>query len=621
MYFTNLTNTELEHFKGIKIQPMKMLSNHNNTFNNLFVKDNAGTACRRKIALFNCDGIRSCDDSNVVLENKGFLHDMHSDGLSHYICFENVDDDLPLVYAHWDDYPSFYTLGDSLSTEEFNAFIQLIKHGKSFTDTIELDKPETYKYGQYSFDIKGQVIDKGFLVTDTTLDNDNYITLSGNVFENSSYNLTLKVMRISDVNLLDVYENIEYKAITISLTPDVPTLIPLTNVNENDVILFDAEVNINHDKPVIHFSKILDLTVTGTWYVGDTHTLSVTFTENNTPLTSKTIKFYDGTTLLGTATTDSNGEASITHTIGYHKIYEFRAECELYNVESNIIRKQTVYKRPTLSVDGKTSVKYGEASTITGTLSYDGTGINAATIKLYDRGIQIDSTTTNSNGEYTFNLANTTVGNRNYIVAYEGNVSPYATTLRETFVLNIRKINTVFDASISRSATSNTFTITGTLTDEDGNIMANKPLSIEVKYGEYSYSRSGFSTNSNGEFTTSGDNILNFAGVATLSILYAGTTGQYNSAEQTFNVISKINTKFVNITRRKEGNQYFYNGRLVDHDDNPITDKNVIGTIGSEEQSILTGHDGGFVFVRAISTSFSVVFEEDDTYIGCIGAL
>ena len=621
MYFTNLTNTELEHFKGIKIQPMKMLSNHNNTFNNLFVKDNAGTACRRKIALFNCDGIRSCDDSNVVLENKGFLHDMHSDGLSHYICFENVDDDLPLVYAHWDDYPSFYTLGDSLSTEEFNAFIQLIKHGKSFTDTIELDKPETYKYGQYSFDIKGQVIDKGFLVTDTTLDNDNYITLSGNVFENSSYNLTLKVMRISDVNLLDVYENIEYKAITISLTPDVPTLIPLTNVNENDVILFDAEVNINHDKPVIHFSKILDLTVTGTWYVGDTHTLSVTFTENNTPLTSKTIKFYDGTTLLGTATTDSNGEASITHTIGYHKIYEFRAECELYNVESNIIRKQTVYKRPTLSVDGKTSVKYGEASTITGTLSYDGTGINAATIKLYDRGIQIDSTTTNSNGEYTFNLANTTVGNRNYIVAYEGNVSPYATTLRETFVLNIRKINTVFNASISRSATSNTFTITGTLTDEDGNIMANKPLSIEVKYGEYSYSRSGFSTNSNGEFTTSGDNIMNFAGVATLSILYAGTTGQYNSAEQTFNVISKINTKFVNITRRKEGNQYFYNGRLVDHDDNPITDKNVIGTIGSEEQSILTGHDGGFVFVRAISTSFSVVFEEDDTYIGCTGAL
>ena len=621
MYFTNLTNRELEHFKGIKIQPMKMLSNHNNTFNNLFVKDNAGTACRRKIALFNCDGIRSCDESNVVLGNKGFIHDMHSDGLSHYICFENVDDDLPLVYAHWDDYPSFYTLGDSLSTEEFNAFIQLIKHGKSFTDTIELDKPETYKYGQYSFDIKGQVIDKGFLVTDTTLDNDNYITLSGNVFENSSYNLTLKVMRISDVNLLDVYENIEYKAITISLTPDVPTLIPLTNVNENDVILFDAEVNINHDKPVIHFSKILDLTVTGTWYVGDTHTLSVTFTEDNTPLTSKTIKFYDGTTLLGTATTDSNGEASITHTIGYHKIYEFRAECELYNVESNIIRKQTVYKRPTLSVDGKTSVKYGEASTITGTLSYDGTGINAATIKLYDRGIQIDSTTTNSNGEYTFNLANTTVGNRNYIVAYEGNVSPYATTLRETFVLNIRKINTVFNASISRSATSNTFTITGTLTDEDGNIMANKPLSIEVKYGEYSYSRSGFSTNSNGEFTTSGDNIMNFAGVATLSILYAGTTGQYNSAEQTFNVISKINTKFVNITRRKEGNQYFYNGRLVDHDDNPITDKNVIGTIGSEEQSILTGHDGGFVFVRAISTSFSVVFEEDDTYIGCTGAL
>ena len=621
MYFTNLTNTELEHFKGIKIQPMKMLSNHNNTFNNLFVKDNAGTACRRKIALFNCDGIRSCDESNVVLGNKGFIHDMHSDGLSHYICFENVDDDLPLVYAHWDDYPSFYTLGDSLSTEEFNAFIQLIKHGKSFTDTIELDKPETYKYGQYSFDIKGQVIDKGFLVTDTTLDNDNYITLSGNVFENSSYNLTLKVMRISDVNLLDVYENIEYKAITISLTPDVPTLIPLTNVNENDVILFDAEVNINHDKPVIHFSKILDLTVTGTWYVGDTHTLSVTFTENNTPLTSKTIKFYDGTTLLGTATTDSNGEASITHTIGYHKIYEFRAECELYNVESNIIRKQTVYKRPTLSVDGKTSVKYGEASTITGTLSYEETGINAATIKLYDRGIQIDSTTTNSNGEYTFNLANTTVGNWNYIVAYEGNVSPYATTLRETFVLNIRKINTVFNASISRSATSNTFTITGTLTDEDGNIMANKPLSIEVKYGEYSYSRSGFSTNSNGEFTTSGDNIMNFAGVATLSILYAGTTGQYNSAEQTFNVISKINTKFVNITRRKEGNQYFYNGRLVDHDDNPITDKNVIGTIGSEEQSILTGHDGGFVFVRATSTSFSVVFEEDDTYIGCTGAL
>ena len=621
MYFTNLTNTELEHFKGIKIQPMKMLSNHNNTFNNLFVKDNAGTACRRKIALFNCDGIRSCDESNVVLGNKGFIHDMHSDGLSHYICFENVDDDLPLVYAHWDDYPSFYTLGDSLSTEEFNAFIQLIKTGESFVDSIELDKPSTYRYGVYSTDIKGQVVDKGFLVTGATLENDNYITLSGNLFEDSSYDLSLRVMRISDVNLLDVYENIEYKTINVSLTPDVPTLIPLTNVNENDVILFDAEVNINHDKPVIHFSKILDLTVTGTWYVGDTHTLSVTFTENNTPLTSKTIKFYDGTTLLGTATTDSNGEASITHTIGYHKIYEFRAECELYNVESNIIRKQTVYKRPTLSVDGKTSVKYGEASTITGTLSYDGTGINAATIKLYDRGIQIDSTTTNSNGEYTFNLANTTVGNRNYIVAYEGNVSPYATTLRETFVLNIRKINTVFNASISRSATSNTFTITGTLTDEDGNIMANKPLSIEVKYGEYSYSRSGFSTNSNGEFTTSGDNILNFAGVATLSILYAGTTGQYNSAEQTFNVISKINTKFVNITRRKEGNQYFYNGRLVDHDDNPITDKNVIGTIGSEEQSILTGHDGGFVFVRAISTSFSVVFEEDDTYIGCTGAL
>lgn len=616
MYFTNLTNKELEHFKGIKIQPMKLLSNDNTNFDNLFVRDRLTAVGWRKIALFNCDSISSADETNVVLRNKGFIHGTELE--EHYICFENNDDDLPLVYADWHDYPNFYTLGDSLSTEEFNAFIQLIKMGKSFVDSIELDKPSSYRYGVYSTDIKGQVVDKGFLVTGVTLENDNYITLSGNVFENSSYDLSLKVMRISDVNLLDVYDNISYRTINVSLTPDVPTLIPLTNVNENDVILFDAEVHISHDKPVIHFSKTLKLTLTGSGYVGDAHTLSVKFTENDTPLTNKTIKFYDDTTLLGTTTTNSDGEASINHTIAYSKRYLFRAVCELYNINSNVVLKRTIYKTPTLTAEGKTNVRYGEASTITGTLTFEETGISGATIKLYKQGTQVDSTTTNSDGEYTFNLPNTSIGNNNYTVTYEGTGSYL--TVNETFVLYVRKINTVFDASISRSPTSNTFTIAGTLLDEDGNPLGSKPLTLNVKYEGKAHTQSGYSTDSNGNFSVT-KGIDNFSGVAYFSIGYLSVSIPYELAIQNFNVISKRNTKFVNITRRKEGNQYFYNGRLVDYDDNPLIDKNVVGTIGGVQQSILTGNDGGFVFVRPTSTSFSVVFEEDDECIGCNGAL
>ncbi|MBR0471075.1 MAG: hypothetical protein IJI98_00070, partial [Methanosphaera sp.] len=96
-------------------------------------------------------------------------------------------------------------IGDSLTTEEFNAIVSLLKHNKTLIDELEISNGAiTGEYGTYTFDLESTtVVDNGILITDETLTSLETVTLSNPVFNNATYTLHLTVISMEEPNILD----------------------------------------------------------------------------------------------------------------------------------------------------------------------------------------------------------------------------------------------------------------------------------------------------------------------------------------------------------------------------------------------------------------------------------
>lgn len=214
---------------------------------------------------------------------------------------------------------NYKNIGDTLTTAELNAYASLLANCKTLNDAFKIKKGAIQgKYGKYTFDLtNAPIVDNGVLITDETLSNPITVLLE-TPSQYATYTLNLKVLRYGETSLLDEEPQSEIIPLTVELTEDTEVTIPTTDLQEHDIILFDTNITVKHDKPEIKGTYVTGLQITAepsTIIADETSTVTITATDLTTlPVPNKTIKIYKNGTLLDTLTTDNNGQCTKTIT-------------------------------------------------------------------------------------------------------------------------------------------------------------------------------------------------------------------------------------------------------------------------------------------------------------------
>ena len=211
-------------------------------------------------------------------------------------------------------------IGDTLTTDEFNAIVSLLKHNKILSDTIEINNGAVVgEYGTYTFDLESTtIVDNGILITDETLTSLGTVTLSNPAFNNATYTLHLTVISMEEPNIIDDSPSETTTTdLTITLQKGTAVQIPFQTLTNYCIILFNATIEIKQDQPVIQGAYVTGLTLTGTKDIiitGESSVLTMKATDLDTfGVPNKLVKLYDNGTLINTYTTDANGEATYTY--------------------------------------------------------------------------------------------------------------------------------------------------------------------------------------------------------------------------------------------------------------------------------------------------------------------
>lgn len=198
----------------------------------------------------------------------------------------------------------------------------------------------------------------------------------------------------------------------------------------------------------------------------------------------KSVKIYNGNTLVDTVTTGSNGAFSKSVTGLGVGSYTFKAVYDgdgTYNTVNSADLAITVSKAtPTLNIDVPLNLVYSDAFNITGTLQ----GVANASVKLKVGNTVVATQTTNSNGQVTFNQTPVSTGTHTFQLVYDGDANYNGCTSSsvtrqinaETTVLNLT--SPVNNATYYEGAT---IPISGTITTNDGETLTpDTPIAVKV---------------------------------------------------------------------------------------------------------------------------------------------
>ena len=424
MYFTNLTNEELQLYHKITSLDSVSLDLTLMQESSLFNVNNLGNNIYKIIPLFYVDEI-TCNEDNVkILDNKCIILQeqtnptfinfiTNNETNSSYIWDDTYRKDsatpLPLID------PS-----DDITMPQFNNLIQVLRDNVPFYDDIKIKNGVINGlYGDYTFNITdATILDNGILISEETIANDLTVRLNNPQFEYSTYTLTLDVVSIEDINLLDDYnsDNITHTSLDVTLTPNEAVTISLSELEFNTVIDFDARVKIEHNKPYLTFNSHLKLELTTSGKAYDPVTLKATYDEGGTVVSSETITFYNGETVIGTATTDNDGIATINYYAPQpNQYYNFVAKSSEVTSETKQVYLQLdtlrIINASVYSLDSNCPNTTPTTVRLTGQVTrWDETPVGVAsevTCIYYRNNQQIETitVTTDSNGYFTNDLA------------------------------------------------------------------------------------------------------------------------------------------------------------------------------------------------------------------------
>ncbi|RAP50256.1 MAG: hypothetical protein BZ138_06825, partial [Methanosphaera sp. rholeuAM270] len=300
-----------------------------------------------------------------------------------------------------------------------------------------------------------------------------------------------------------------------------------------------------------------------TTIIGQETTITATITTNNNlTINTGTVTFTDENgNKLGEKSVTKN-TATITLTFnepGNHIITANYDGTTYYNATEKSTTITITKLNTKITINNINTTKYNENTTITGKLTDENNN------KLTDKNITITinkdqiTTTTDEEGTFTITIQANTIGTNNITINYQGNNNYNPTNTKTNFTVN--KQNTELTVNTIKPTTiKDKITITGKLTDNNGNALTNTNIKITINKDQITTT-----TDTTGQYTytyTTGT-----TGTNNITVSYDGNNNYNPTNTKTNFTVNKQNTKLTvnNIKATKYNDNMTITGKLTDN--------------------------------------------------------
>ena len=258
MYYSNITNPEIQFFHGLTvpnftIKLSDILHKTGDVFDNkLFQVEQITDNIYRIVPMFYCEEITATNNKDRILDDQCII--AHQEETETYITFTGDANNTDI--QDYQNLTSYFKIGDSLTLNQYNHIIGLLRQHITNTDSIEINDSVNGTYGDYQFQIENcSFLDTGILITNETLSSEPKVRLLDPKFRWSTYTLQLTVFHYTGVNILDDVDPEDLKVvdtIEVELVSNEWVDIPIEDLEEDYIISFDATVEITHTKNEVH---------------------------------------------------------------------------------------------------------------------------------------------------------------------------------------------------------------------------------------------------------------------------------------------------------------------------------------------------------------------------------
>ncbi|MCF0226074.1 MAG: Ig-like domain repeat protein, partial [Methanobrevibacter sp.] len=397
------------------------------------------------------------------------------------------------------------------------------------------------------------------------------ITISGN--NEAKVTLTPKDYGNTSILVGPEYNNILTKNITI---------------NQSDYKKYDLEITTN--KTVIYGDEIkIDIALKDAngAFVQGTSIINITIGDIN-----KTIEITDG---IGNGTITANLKAGVYDLIATYKSLNPRYKNATNSTEVTV---EKAYNPISIELSN-TTINDGQNVTVTATLNKPVQGIS---VQIYGNGKVIAYDTTDDDGKVNIKIAPSYGTYQIYAKTSEN----YYYNSSESSIVNLTVIPLIFTNLTLESSTDIIFTpsdvsFIGKLKDENGNVVANVPITIFKDDVEFL----NLTTNNNGEISF--NLTINNPGVTSMVAKYAGSETYYANSSNVVNVIYINEYNFYALSLLIAGSS---EGSIVtlpgDFIFNPAIDNEFINGINITKDIIIDGN-GYTISGNNTSSLFNII--------------
>ena len=516
-----------------------------------------------------------------------------------------------------------------------NKEIIIIINGQEYTTTTDND-------GKYNYTYMVNTLDQNTVIV-------NY--LGDNKYSSSSNQTSFNVRKINtnlsinDVNDTTIGQEIEISGVlTDEFGNNIPnaTIKIIVNGNQQNTTITDAEGNYK-----VIINDTLGLNTVFVIYDGNykyypsnnqtsfNTTTNTTISINNIDDTTigssininGILKDGEGNTLSNTniiITINGQKYTVITDNDGkYNYIYTTSTLGE--NIVGVAFTGNTTHKpsnnqtsfnvrkiNTNLSIDIIDDTTIESNITISGVLTDEfGNTLSNTSIVIIING-QEYTTTTDNDGKYNYIYTTSTLGENIISVNYLGN-NKYSPSSNQTS-FNVRKINTNLSIdTIDDTTVGRDITVSGVLTDEFGNILANTNITIIVNGNIFKAT-----TDVNGVYNYG--YTIDVTGLHRVDVIYSGNTTHFPSNNNTLFNVRKIDTNLsINtINDTTISSNVEVSGTLTDEYENILPNTTITININGQEYTTTTDNNGKYNYTYMVNTleqnTVIVNYPGDDKY-------
>ena len=250
MYFTDISNQELQYFRNMKVPNFTIKLTDLLTSGLFQVEEIITDSVYRIFPLFYTGRITSSNPSDHIIDNKVIVCKKETNET--FITFiSNPDEEI----QDYNSYGSYFSIGDNLTTAQFNSIVGLLLTNTSHKDSFRIKQGlVTGEWADYTFDIDSTtIVDNGILITDETLSSLGTVMMTDPKFHYTTYTLKLKVYHMTDINVCEDASdnNVVVDTLSIVLVENEAVTIPFNTLDYSYIVGLDATVELVHDIPVI----------------------------------------------------------------------------------------------------------------------------------------------------------------------------------------------------------------------------------------------------------------------------------------------------------------------------------------------------------------------------------